>query len=72
METRPRRAEGQARLSRSPCGLGPERPAQPPIRADEEGARCPHPAGAPVGEALGLPGPRAPLVRPEPKGGIRS
>ena len=32
----------------------------------------PPPAGAPAGEALGLPGPRAPLVRPELKGGKKS
>jgi hypothetical protein len=31
---------------------------------------APHPAGAPVRGANGSPGPRAPLVRPELKGGI--
>jgi len=64
MERRPRRAEGQARLSCPPPGTGPERPAQLLLRAEEEGAWCPHPAGAPAGRALGSPGPRAPRVRP--------
>jgi hypothetical protein len=32
------RDEGQARLSRLPPGTGPESPAQPLIRVEEEGA----------------------------------
>jgi hypothetical protein len=64
METRPRRAEGQARPSCLPPGTGPESPAQTPMRTDGEGAwrptgRCPGPV------SRRLPGPASP---PRPAG----